>query len=58
MYNKVRASDDFSGIANQIYRNLSFKSEIIEFGPVLEIDFFHFIQAKIIQMNLTLAPIF
>ena len=42
MYNKVRASDDVSGIANQIYRNLSFKSEIIEFGPVLEIDFFPF----------------
>ena len=42
MYNKVRASDDVSGINNQIYRNLSFKSEIIEFGPVIEIDFFPF----------------
>ena len=42
MYNKVRASDDMSGIANQVYRNLSFKSEVIEFGPVLEIDFFPF----------------
>ena len=40
MYNKVRASDDASGIANQVYRNLSFKSEIIEFGPLFEIDFF------------------
>ena len=42
MYNKLRASDDVSGEINQIYRNLSFKSEIIEFGPVLEIDFFPF----------------
>ena len=32
MYNKLRASDDVSGINNQIYRNLSFKSEIIEFA--------------------------
>ena len=51
MYNKVRASDDASGIANQVYRNLSFKSEIIEFGPLFEIDFFHFIPVKTIQIN-------
>jgi len=42
MYNKVRASDDVSGVPSQVFRNLSFKSEIIEFGPVLEIDFFPF----------------
>ena len=42
MYNKVRANDYLSGNFNQVYRNLNFKSEILEFGPVFEIDFFPF----------------
>ena len=42
MYNKLKASDIKSGIESQIYRNLEFKSEVIEFGPIIEIDFFNF----------------
>ena len=42
MYNKFKANDSKSGIESQIYRNLDFKSEVIEFGPILEIDFFKF----------------
>jgi opacity protein-like surface antigen len=42
MYNNLKASDIKSGIESQIYRNLEFKSEVIEFGPIIEIDFFNF----------------
>ncbi|MAJ06923.1 MAG: hypothetical protein CL827_08725 [Crocinitomicaceae bacterium] len=42
MYNKLKADDIESNVLEQIYRNLSFESEVIEFGPVLEIDFFPF----------------
>ena len=42
MYNKLKASDIKSGIESQIYRNLEFKSDVIEFGPIIEIDFFNF----------------
>ena len=42
MYNKLKASDIKSGIESQIYRNLEFKSEVIEFGPIIEFDFFNF----------------
>ena len=42
MYNKLKSNDSKSGIESQIYRNLEFKSEVIEFGPIIEIDFFNF----------------
>jgi len=42
MFNKLKANDSKSGIESQIYRNLEFKSEVIEFGPIIEIDFFNF----------------
>ncbi|MDG1238380.1 MAG: DUF6089 family protein [Flavobacteriales bacterium] len=42
MYTKLKAADGQSGNPEQIFRKLSFKSDVIEFGPVLEIDFFPF----------------
>lgn len=42
MYNKLKANDVESGLENQVFRNLNFKSVVLEFGPVLEIDFFPF----------------
>ena len=42
MYNQLKANDFKSGIADQINRNLSFKNDIIEFGPIIEFDFFTF----------------
>ena len=40
MYNRVQGDDFKSGVVHQINRNLSFKSDVIELGPVMEIDFF------------------
>ena len=42
MYNRVQGDDFKSGVVQQINRNLSFKSDVIELGPVMEIDFFPF----------------
>ncbi|MEC8616761.1 MAG: DUF6089 family protein [Bacteroidota bacterium] len=42
LYSQVKADDFKSGNTQQLNRNLSFKSSVIEFGPVLEIDFFKF----------------
>ena len=38
----MKADDFKSGNIQQLNRNLSFKSSVVEFGPVLEIDFFKF----------------
>ena len=42
LFNQVKADDFKSGNIQQLNRNLSFKSSVVEFGPVLEIDFFKF----------------
>ena len=42
LFNQVKADDFKSGNIQQLNRNLSFKSSVAEFGPVLEIDFFKF----------------
>ncbi len=42
LYSRVKADDFKSGNLQQLNRNLSFKSSVIEFGPVIEIDFFKF----------------
>ena len=42
LFNQVKADDFKSDNVQQLNRNLSFKSSVIEFGPVLEIDFFKF----------------
>lgn len=42
MYNSVKASDSKTGLPSQVKRNLSFRSTVLEFGPVLEVDFFPF----------------
>ena len=39
MYNKLKADDIESGLENQVFRNLNFKSVVLEFGPVLEVIF-------------------
>jgi hypothetical protein len=46
MYNQLKAVDFKSGNPDQISRNLSFKNSIIEFGPVVEVDFFDFIPGQ------------
>ena len=40
MYNSVKGSDYKTGLPAQVKRNLAFRSTVIEFGPVFEIDFF------------------
>ncbi len=42
MYNSVKASDYKTGLSSQVKRNLSFRSTVLEFGPVIEVDFFSF----------------
>lgn len=42
LYSQLKADDFKSENPQQLNRNLSFKSSVIEFGPVLEIDFFKF----------------
>ena len=42
LFNQLKADDFKSESVHQLNRNLSFKSSVIEFGPVLEIDFFKF----------------
>ena len=42
LFNQVKADDFKSGNIQQLNRNLSFKSSVVEFGPVLEVDFFKF----------------
>ena len=42
LFNRVQGDDFKSGVVQQINRNLSFKSDVIELGPVMEIDFFPF----------------
>ena len=46
MYSQVKSSDYNSGISQQINRNLSFRSSVIEFGPVVEVDFFPFVPGQ------------
>ena len=46
MYNQIKAEDFKSGIGSQINRNLDFKNSIIEFGPVLEVNFFEYIPGQ------------
>lgn len=40
IYGHVQADDKKSGIQNQIHRNLSFRSSVLEIGPVFEVNFF------------------
>ena len=42
MYNSVKGSDYKTGLPAQVKRNLAFRSTVLEFGPVFEIDFFTF----------------
>ena len=42
MYNSVKGSDAKTGLPDQVKRNLAFRSTVLEFGPVFEIDFFKF----------------
>ena len=42
MYNKLKANDNKSEVEEQLVRNLGFKNSVIEFGPIIEIDFFKF----------------
>ncbi len=42
LYGRVKGDDFESGIESQVNRNLSFKSTIIEIGPVIEVNFFPF----------------
>jgi hypothetical protein len=46
LYGKVKGNDFKSGIEQQVKRNLSFKSSIIEIGPVVEVNFFPYIQGQ------------
>jgi len=46
LYCKVKGNDFKSGIEQQVKRNLSFKSSIIEIGPVVEVNFFPYIQGQ------------
>tara|TARA_B110000438_G_scaffold83256_1_gene82927 strand:- start:1291 stop:2121 length:831 start_codon:yes stop_codon:yes gene_type:complete len=46
LYGMVRGDDFKSGVEQQVKRNLSFKSSIIEIGPVIEINFFPYIQGQ------------
>lgn len=46
LYGTVRGSDFKSGIEQQVKRNLSFKSSIIEIGPVIEVNFFPYIKGQ------------
>ncbi len=40
LYGRVKASDFESGLEIQVKRNLSFRSTIIEIGPIIEVNFF------------------
>ena len=40
LYGRVKGNDFESGVEQQVQRNLSFRSSIIEIGPVIEVNFF------------------
>jgi hypothetical protein len=40
IYGHVQADDKKSGLQNQINRNLSFRSSVLEIGPLFEVNFF------------------
>ena len=42
MYSSVKGSDYKTGLPSQVERNLSFRSTVLEIGPVVEVDFFTF----------------